>query len=273
MQAIFVHNIDPFMIRFPQNPWIEGIRWYGVAYLMGFLSAWILLRKYVKYRNLSLNSDQQSSLIFACILGVLLGGRLGYVLFYDWHRFISDPLSAIRFWHGGISGMSSHGGFIGVSIALLWFSRKNALSILALGDILAALTPPGLFFGRIANFINGELCGRITTAPWAVIFPNVDRFPRHPSQLYEAALEGLFLLVYTNLRIRKPLPNGQLAGEFLILYALLRIFVEGFRQPDAPLIGFLTRGQFYSMFLLLAGAVVFAAARVRRKQAAKPPLL
>jgi phosphatidylglycerol---prolipoprotein diacylglyceryl transferase len=239
---------------------------------MGFLSAWILLRKYVKYRSLSLNSDQQSSLIFACILGVLLGGRLGYVLFYDWHRFISDPLSAIRFWHGGISGMSSHGGFIGVSIALLWFARKNAVSLFALSDILAALTPPGLFFGRIANFINGELCGRITTVPWAVIFPNVDLLPRHPSQLYEAALEGLFLLLYTNLRIRKPLPNGQLAGEFLILYATLRIFIECFRQPDAPLIGFLTRGQFYSLFLLFAGSVVISSARFVARSKSKHPL-
>ncbi|MDX2110540.1 MAG: prolipoprotein diacylglyceryl transferase [Verrucomicrobiota bacterium] len=280
--AYWVHNLSPDIIRFTDK---LAIRWYGLAYIMGFIVAAVLLRLYYKRGRSPVTPEQSESLMIAMVLGVFIGGRLGYMLLYDLPAFLSNPLLFFRFWEGG---MASHGGFIGVLIAVIWFTRSAKVPFLRLADIIVTLAPPGLFFGRIANFINGELWGRVTTEPWAVLFPGspmVDKAPavfveslgtfinpRHPSQIYEAALEGLLLFIYTQWRFWRRNPakacNGQLAGEFLIGYALVRIFCEYFREPDADLIAGLSRGSFYSIFFVVAGTgiIVFARARRNTKQ-------
>jgi phosphatidylglycerol:prolipoprotein diacylglycerol transferase len=202
----------------------------------------------------------------ALILGVLLGGRLGYMILYAWPEFMREPWMAFRIWDGG---MSSHGGFVGVALALGWLAFKLELPFFRLSDVLCAIAPIGLFLGRIANFVNGELWGKVATVPWAVVFPRsvspdtpLDRIaPRHPSQIYEALLEGVVLLAYTQWRLwstdalKTP---GRLSGEFLALYAIVRIVGEQFREPDAGLIFGMSRGIFYSLFLFAAGLVVIA---------------
>lgn len=262
----WVHDLSPFLFRFPDNPLgLEGIRYYGLAYLLGFIAAWWLLRVYYNRGRASIDADNRATLMTALIIGVLVGGRLGYMLLYDLESLLHNPLVLFRVDQGG---MASHGGFIGVVLALVWFSRKHNVALLELGDLLATVAPVGLFFGRIANFINGELWGRITHVSWAVIFPDSPPVynpatgafapqPRHPSQLYEAALEGLLLFLYIQWRFwRTRPPAGQIGGEFLVGYGVVRIIGEIFREPDAPLIFSLSRGQFYSIFLVLAGVAL-----------------
>lgn len=268
--AFWVHNLDPFLIHFPNSNF--GIRWYGVAYVLGFLIAYYLLRLYYKKNRSPLDPEAQSSFFIALILGVIIGGRLGYMLFYGWNYLIQHPLNIFKIWEGG---MSSHGGFAGVIIATYWYSRKHFLSFAGLCDIVATLTPPGILLGRIANFINGYLWGKISYVPWAVIFPQsapgvpIELIsPRHPSQLYASFLEGFILLVYTQIRFwtRPPTaPKGQLAGEFLIAYALVRVIDEFFREPDATLILGISRGQFYSIFLALIGILFIVHAHRKKK--------
>ncbi|MFP4069216.1 MAG: prolipoprotein diacylglyceryl transferase [Verrucomicrobiota bacterium] len=269
----WVHDLSPFLVRFPENPLgLDGIRYYGLAYLLGFLAAWLLLRVYHARNKFHIDADARATLMTAVILGVLVGGRLGYMLLYDFEAFLRNPLMFFRVDQGG---MASHGGFLGVMLALVWFARRQGCSLFDLGDVIATITPIGLCFGRIANFINGELWGRVSDVRWAVIFPDspsaYDRAtgiygpqPRHPSQLYEAALEGALLFGYLQLRywFKRP-PIGQLGGEFLLGYGLVRIFGEIFREPDADLILGMSRGQFYSLFLILAGAAVIVIARKR----------
>lgn len=249
------------MIKFPDSWPLEGIRWYGVSYVLGFLIGLALLHLYYVKRRSPYNADQQTTLITAIIIGTIVGGRLGYMLLYSLPEFLSNPFIFFMTTRGG---MASHGGMVGIFIALFWFSRKTKTSLLGLCDLIATIAPPGLFLGRIANFINGELWGKISDAPWAVIFPTsapegfpVDLIPaRHPSQLYEAGLEGLFLFAYMQFRFwtrGKILPKGQLTGEFFIGYAIARIICEAFREADAPLIIGLNPGQFYSIFLIIAG--------------------
>lgn len=273
--AYRVHDLSPFLIRFPDNPLgLDGIRYYGLAYLAGFLGAWLLLRAYNSRGKFAINSDDRSTLITAIIIGVLAGGRMGYVLLYDFAAFIQNPLMLIRVDQGG---MSSHGGFLGVAFAVIWFSRKKNISLLQLSDVIVTLAPLGILFGRVANFINGELWGRVSYVSWAVIFPNSPAAydsvlqaygpqPRHPSQLYAAGLEGALLLLYAQWRFWFTRPsNGQLCGEFLIGYSVVRIFGEIFREPDAPLILDMTRGQFYSIILAIAGiAMIYLAKRASR---------
>lgn len=271
--AHWVHDLDPFIFRFPDSWPLEGLRWYGMAYAAGFAVAYWLLHLYYKKGRSPLDPDQQANLMTAVIIGALVGGRLGYKLLYDWGNFVEDPLSLLRIWEGG---MASHGGFIGVILALIVFSWRTGQNRWRLGDIAATLTPPGLLFGRLANFINGELWGKVSNVRWAVIFPDsapsgipVEMIaPRHPSQLYEAALEGLFLLLYTQWRFwrGKDLRVGQLGGEFLLLYALVRILGEQFREPDAALILGMSRGIFYSLFMVLVGLVLIALARQREER-------
>lgn len=260
--AYWVNNLNPFVIQFPEGFFLDGIRWYGLAYVLAFLIAFGLIHLYYLKKRSPYNTDQQTSLITALIVGTLIGGRLGYMLLYDLDNFLGNPLTFFMTTQGG---MASHGGIIGIFIAIAWFSKKTKTSFLGLCDIIASVAPAGIFFGRIANFINGELWGKITYLPWAVIFPtSAPGFPiyiippRHPSQLYEALLEGLILFVYLQFRFwtkSKVLPKGQLTGECLIGYALARIICEFFREPDAPLILGLNAGQFYSFFLVLAGIV------------------
>jgi phosphatidylglycerol:prolipoprotein diacylglycerol transferase len=258
----WVHNLSPFVVRFTDS---LGIRYYGLAYVLAFFIAALLLRLYWQMRRSPLDPGIQSDLMMAVVIGVLAGGRLGYFLLYSPMTLLREPMALFRIWDGG---MASHGGFVGVCLALVWFVRKHKLPWRPVADILVTLAPPGLFFGRVANFINGELWGKVSFVRWAVIFPKSAPLgtpltaipPRHPSQLYEALLEGLFLAVYTQLRfwrsrVTRERP-GQLAGEFFILYAAVRAIGEMFREPDASLLFGLSRGTFYSLFLVVGGLIL-----------------
>jgi len=256
--AFWVHDLDPFLIHFTGN---FGIRYYGLAYLLGFLAAAWLLHCYARAGRSLLPSAQIPDFMMGIIIGVLLGGRLGYFAFYQLDSVLADPLVLLRIWEGG---MASHGGFIGVVLALSWFARAHHLPFRHVGDLVASTAAIGLFFGRIANFINGELWGKTTSVSWAVIFNHTGGgpFPRHPSQLYEALLEGLLLLALAQWRFWRTdvvrAHPGRLAGEFLIAYACLRAIGEVFREPDASLIFGLSRGTFYSLFLIAGGLVLIA---------------
>ena len=275
--AYYIHNIDPFIIKFCNNCKIGGIRWYGVCYVIAFIFAIFMLNLYSKKGVSKLTCEQNSTFMSYAIAGVIIGGRLGYILLYTPEIIVSRPLEIFAVWHGG---MSSHGGFIGVLISTIIFCRKFHINLLSMTDMCATVAPFGFFIGRIANFINGELYGKVTDVTWAVIFPNsaasIDfAQPRHPSQLYECALEGLILLIYMQIRFwasktskgersncdaknsnektKFSYIDGILTSEFLILYGIFRIFVEIFREPDADLICGMSRGQFYSIFLIFIG--------------------
>ncbi|QYY36506.1 prolipoprotein diacylglyceryl transferase [Ruficoccus sp. ZRK36] len=274
-----VCDFDPFLIRFPEWMPVPGIRWYGLAYVMGFIVGALLLRLYYKRGRSPLNPDQQMSLMTYLIIGTLVGGRLGYMLLYVPGEFFRNPLLFFKVWDGG---MASHGGFVGIYLAVLLYARRVKQSFRFIADITVTLAPAGILFGRLANFINGELWGKITDVPWAFIFPKSMEGvplwqipPRHPSQLYEAALEGLFLLVYLQLRFwlsnPKKRPAGSLLGEFFMLYAVGRIFCELFREPDGgniTLIMGLSRGTFYSVLTFVFGLGILLYARRRRSKAA-----
>ncbi|HRX54534.1 MAG TPA: prolipoprotein diacylglyceryl transferase [Verrucomicrobiales bacterium] len=326
-QDFYVHNWSPFILRFTEN---FGIRWYGLAYVVGFLAAWWLLLKLVRRGACELKERQVGDFItLAAIFGVMLGGRLGYMLFYDLDDFLHNPLIFFKFLSGG---MASHGGILGLFLFTGFYAWRHRISWPGLGDNLVSVAPVGLFLGRIANFINGELYGRATEGPWAMKFPSelADRpedcltaaraaaavdpdfaakladlqnadpslsglshllvessrgnpaltaeiapflTPRHPSQLYEAGLEGilLFAILFT-VRWRFPrLFHGILTGMFFILYAAFRVAVENLREPDfgKSLILGLTRGQFYSLWMFLIGAAfILWGLRARRRNAA-----
>jgi len=274
--AYWVHDLSPFVIRFGEN---FGIRWYGLAYVLGFLAGGWLMMRYRRAGRSALAAEQVPDFIVALVVGVLVGGRLGYFLLYDFELLRSHPLVLLRVWEGG---MASHGGFIGVVLAIWWFARRTGLPFLHLGDILVSTVPVGLLLGRLANFVNGELWGKITTVSWAVIFPKSALegtpvaliAPRHPSQLYEAALEGVVLLALVQWRFWKsdvvPTQPGRLSGEFLVAYAALRCVGELFREPDAPLILGLSRGTFYSIIVAIAGAALIA--RSWRHRHGPPPV-
>ena len=251
--AYWVHDLSPFLVRFNEQ---FGIRYYGLAYLLGFVAAAWLLQRYARAGRSLLPAVLIPDFMMGIILGVLLGGRLGYFFFYQPESVRHDPLVLLRIWEGG---MASHGGFIGVAIALAWFARSRKLPFLHIGDLVASTAAAGLLFGRIANFINGELWGKTSTVSWAVVFQNTGGgpFPRHPSQLYEALLEGALLLALAQWRFWRTsvvrLHPGRLTGEFLIAYAAVRAVGEAFREPDAGLILGLSRGTFYSIFLVALG--------------------
>ena len=267
----WIHDLSPFLWEFPgefANWGPGGIRWYGISYLLGFISAYLLLALYFRQNKSPYDQEQIINLITFQVIGVLIGGRIGYLLLYQGDKFLEDPLSLVRVWEGG---MASHGGFIGVFIATLWYAKKSGQSIKPIGDLIVTVVPPGLFFGRIANFINGELWGKTTEISWGVLFPKAPDFAmsvaRHPSQIYAAIAEGLIPFLYVQLRFWKSSIiqkyPGHLAGEFLILYAIARIFNEIFREPDASLLMGISRGQFYSIFLILAGIIVVLSSRDR----------
>ena len=273
----WIHDLDPFLWQFPDSfsQWGPGgIRWYGIAYLAGFISAFFLLKRYHHLKRSPYDGEQVMNLMTFLVLGVLLGGRIGYALLYRWDEFTEDPLILLRVWEGG---MASHGGFVGVCIAVLWYARHSKQSPFPIGDIIVSVVPPGLFFGRIANFINGELWGRTTEVSWGVLFPKAPGFlegvARHPSQLYAATLEGLCTFVFIQWRFWKSdvtqrVP-GRFAGEFLVAYAIARIVNEFFRQPDATLIMGMSRGQFYSLFLVLGGVILIRIAEAKVKKGRK----
>lgn len=253
-------NINP--IAFQIGP--LAIRWYGIMYIFGFAAAWALaIYKAKQLQKLPSvpsgtfvpSTATISDLIFYCALGVIIGGRLGYVLFYNFSGFIANPISALQIWHGG---MSFHGGLIGVVIALWLFARKFNSTLLAVGDFMAILVPIGLLLGRIGNFINAELPGRITTLPWGIIYPNAGPLPRHPSQFYEGLTEGVLLFIILWFYSKKPKPKGAVTGMFLLCYGIFRFSCEFFREPD-NFLGFiafdwLTMGQLLSLPMIIIGA-------------------
>jgi phosphatidylglycerol:prolipoprotein diacylglycerol transferase len=260
---------DPVLVSF--GPF--AIRWYALAYICGILLGWLYARTIVANERLwggpaPFSVADFDDFILWVTLGIILGGRTGYVLFYNFEFFIAHPLEILQVWKGG---MSFHGGFLGCVLAVILFGLKRKISILSLGDVTCAVGPIGLFFGRLANFVNGELWGRQTDVPWAMVFPSREAgpFPRHPSQLYEAALEGVVLFVILTLLVRtgslkRP---GFIIGAFAIGYAVMRSFCELFREPDAQL-GFLwggmTMGMLLSVPLLIAG-IGFVALALRRQ--------
>ena len=273
--SFWVHQPHPFLIQFTEN---FGIRYYGLAYLAGFVAAGWLLRRYHQVGRSSLDLPGIFDLMTWLVAGVMVGGRLGNFLLYHPGELFHPPWAFFMVWEGG---MASHGGFVGVILATWLFARRRKIPFLQLTDLVVTTVPAGLFFGRVANFINGELWGKPSTVPWAVIFENTrgGDTPRHPSQLYEAALEGLLLFAYVQWRFwrsnctqRQP---GRLAGEFLVGYALVRMVCEIFREPDvlqegqSSLLLGLSRGTFYSLFVLAGGLAVIAFAP-RRPSEHKP---
>ncbi len=238
------------------------IKWYSLAYIFGIIISWFLIKYYNKKYNLSLYRDESifsDDFFFYLILGIVLGGRIGYVLFYDPIYFLHNPMDILAIWKGG---MSFHGGFIGVIISSILLCKKYNINKLLLLDLGATVVPVGLFFGRIANFINLELYGRPTTMPWGMIFPNTDGIARHPSQLYEAFLEGIVLFIILNIlvKIKQFKIIGLQSSVFLILYSIFRIFIECFREPDIQLgffFKYITMGQLLSIPMFIFGLYLF----------------
>jgi len=238
-----------------------AIRWYALAYIGGIVLGWIYARALIKNEKLwggpaPISLAQMDDFILWVTVGIIVGGRSGYVLFYNFPFFIEHPAAIFKLWEGG---MSFHGGFLGCVVAVMWFAYRNGISILSLGDIVTAVGPIGLFLGRLANFINSELWGRVAdpSLPWAVVFPNGGPLPRHPSQLYEAFLEGIVLFTVLAVMIRMGALKrpGLILGSFILIYALARITGEMFREPD-PQLGFLWGG--LTMGMLLSVPMIFA---------------
>ncbi|HEX2257933.1 MAG TPA: prolipoprotein diacylglyceryl transferase [Afifellaceae bacterium] len=257
-------SIDPVAIEIGPL----AVRWYGLAYFAGILLGWLYARRLADDARLwggapALTREHIDDFLLWAVVGIILGGRLGYVIFYQPGWYLDDPVAVLRIWEGG---MSFHGGLLGTIIAMLAFAARRGIPALSLFDVVAAAVPFGLFFGRIANFINGELFGRPADVPWAVVFPEGGALPRHPSQLYEAGLEGigiflvLWLLTHHFGSLRWP---GLTGGAFLALYGAARFFVEFFREPDPQLgfiAGFLTMGMILSLPMILVGlgAILYA---------------
>jgi len=243
------------------------VHWYGLMYLIGFAAAWWLGTHRAKRPDTPFTPEQISDLIFYGALGVIAGGRLGYMLFYDFGTIVENPVRIFYVWQGG---MSFHGGLIGVLIAMIFCARKFKLTFFQITDFLAPLVPIGLGMGRIGNFINGELWGRTTDVPWGMVFPGAGELPRHPSQLYQASLEGLALFLILWFYSRKPRPTMAVSGLFLICYGLFRITAEFFRQPDAQIgylaFDWLTEGQLLSLPMVIGGIVLILLAYKRHAQ-------
>ena len=261
-------EIDP--VAFSLGP--IAVHWYGLAYVAGILLGWLYARQLVSNPALwaggkpAVSVAQLDDFLVWAAAGIILGGRIGYVLFYDFASVAAEPIRLIQIWNGG---MSFHGGLAGTIVAMILFARRNGIAVWSLFDVVATVVPFGLLFGRIANFVNGELWGRLSDAPWAVVFPEAGPFARHPSQLYEAGLEGIMLLallaiaVYRFGALKRP---GLVSGLFVCGYAASRIFVEFFREPDPQLGylfgGWLTMGMVLSVPMFLIG--IWAILRARR---------
>ncbi|MFN3919909.1 MAG: prolipoprotein diacylglyceryl transferase [Methylohalobius sp.] len=248
-------HIDPVAIQIGPLK----VHWYGLMYLFGFLGAWVLARR--RAEKYGWRREEIDDLVFYGAFGVVLGGRSGYMLFYNLAALAHDPLSFFRVWEGG---MSFHGGLLGVLAAMGLFARKYKRAFFEVTDFIAPLVPIGLFFGRIGNFINGELWGKVTELPWGMVFPTGGHLPRHPSQLYEAALEGVVLFAVLWFYSAKPRPPKAVSGLFLLLYGSFRFLVEFIREPDAHIgylaFGWLTMGQALSFPMIVAGLWLLALA-------------
>ncbi len=250
-------QIDPVLFQWG----FFAVRWYSLAYIFGILGAWQLARRMSIHSHSTFTPLKMDDFLMWVTIGIVAGGRLGYVLFYNFRYFCENPMKILAVWEGG---MSFHGGLLGVIVATILFAKKRQVSILTMGDILACVTPIGLFLGRLANFVNGELFGRVSHAvPWVMVFPQGGPEPRHPSQLYEAACEGIVLFVVLNIlwwffpkyRQRK----GFLSGMFLLLYGIMRLGLEFFREPDFQLgfiFEYITMGQILCLPMILFGILL-----------------
>ncbi len=246
-------NLNP--IFFQWGP--IRLSWYGLMYVLGFLASYLLVRYQIKKKDFGITRSEVEDLYFYLILALIIGARLGYVLFYDLKAYLDKPFEILAVWHGG---MSFHGGLIGLLLAALLFCRRRKKSFWKIADLIIVTAPIGLGLGRIGNFINGELYGRATQVPWAMIFPKGGPVLRHPSQLYESALEGGVLFFILWFMKDKDLPRGGLFSLFLTLYGGFRFFVEFFREPDVQLgfiLGPFTMGQILSSFMIVGGIILF----------------
>jgi len=261
--AIPYPTIDPVLVSI--GPF--EVRWYGLAYVAGFVVAALIMRSINRRWGVGLTDDDLVLAVLYAVIGLMVGARLGYVIAYGSGDYAEDPLAIFRIWDGG---MSFHGGFIGLVLAGVLFARRVRVPFLRVADMAAVGATLGLFFGRMANFINGELWGRVTDVPWAMVFPGAGPLPRHPSQLYEAVLEGLVLFGVLWWLSRRRQPDGLITGAFIGLYGVFRFVVEFFREPDAQLgyvLGPFTMGQILSAPLVLVGAwLVWRALRAGRPE-------
>jgi len=256
---MFTHNLDPILFDFG----FMAIRWYSLAYIAGILIGWwfgkkIIIRRFQNNKYHQFDLKEFDDLITYLIISLIVGGRIGYIVFYNLGYYLSNPFDIIKIWEGG---MSFHGALVGIIIGTYLFSAKRKISSFFLLDVIACVSPIGIFFGRIANFINGELIGKATNVSWSIIFPAIDMLPRHPSQLYEAFLEGIVLVIILNIFIfKKNYKTGTCSFIFLILYGFFRIFSELFREPDAQIgyfFNFLSMGTILSFLMIIMGVIIF----------------
>jgi phosphatidylglycerol:prolipoprotein diacylglycerol transferase len=257
-------RIDPVFLRIGPIQ----LRWYGLMYMLSFIISYFVLKRFARFRKLNISTDDLYDLLFYLIIGVMVGGRLGYVIFYDLDSYLHDPLSIFAIWQGG---MSFHGGFIGVTIAAWWAARRKGWNFWEVADLICVAIPIGLGLGRIGNFINGELYGRPTNVPWAMVFPDNPSAPRHPSQLYEALLEGFVLFLIVRWIYKKNLFRGTVLWALVGFYGLFRFLVEFVREPDAQIgydLGSFTRGQLLTFPMLVLGMtmmIIYARRSPREK--------
>jgi phosphatidylglycerol:prolipoprotein diacylglycerol transferase len=262
------HGIDPVFLEIGPIQ----LRWYGLMYMMGFAVAYFIMRRVAVQGRVALMRDDIYDLLFYLILGVMIGGRLGYVIFYDLGSYLADPLSVVAIWRGG---MSFHGGLVGTLVAAIWTVRKRGWAFWEVADMIALSVPIGLGLGRVGNFINGELYGRESSLPWAMVFPLGGDVGRHPSQLYEALLEGVVLFFFLRWLYHRRMKPGAVFWGLMAGYGFVRFLVEFVREPDAR-IGFdwgpLTRGQLLSLPMVLVGlALLIRIARVQSANAIEAP--
>ena len=259
---MYIHNLDPIIF----NLGFLSLRWYSVAYILGIVIGWWYGKKILSLICLKNNINFKISLfddyISYVIISIILGGRIGYILFYNLEFYLLNPLEVFFIWKGG---MSFHGGLLGIIIATIFFSKKNNLDKLIIFDVVSCVAPIGIFLGRMANFINSELFGKPTDLPWAIIFPLVDGQPRHPSQIYEAFLEGILLFLILNIFIRTSIYiKGKVASLFLILYSIFRLISELYREPDHQVgyvLDFLSMGSILSFFMIAVGLIMYIKVR------------
>ncbi len=250
---MFINNFDPVAFQIISFE----IRWYSLAYILGIIIGWILCKK-IFIKNLDINQKFDDYITYL-IIGIIIGGRLGYVLFYNFSHYINNILDIFKIWQGG---MSFHGGLLGIIVVSIFFAKKNNQDTFVYTDLVSLVAPIGIFFGRLANFINSELYGKVTEVPWAVTFVQVDNLSRHPSQLYEAIFEGIILFILLlHFRSKNFLTKpGLISGLFLIFYSVFRFCIEFFRVPDQQigyLIFNLTMGQIISLVFIMIGTIVF----------------